>query len=100
MEMDAATGDPLLTSILQTRDPYVYPTTNVEPSKYNNGAYNSPVATNYPPRSPVSHAHPRPSSITLSPTMAKIVSPTMRHNGIGMAGPSIKEEPVTVAVSE
>ncbi|KAH7360833.1 SNF2 family N-terminal domain-containing protein [Rhexocercosporidium sp. MPI-PUGE-AT-0058] len=84
----------------QTRDqPYVYPSSSVEPSKYYNGTYTSPAAPSYPPRSPVSHAHPRRSSITQSPRMAPMTSPTMRHNGVVMGAPVQEPPPVATTPS-
>jgi DNA helicase INO80 len=84
---------------LQSREPYVYPPASVEQQKYYNGAYTSPVAATFPPRSPVSHAHPlgRVSSISQSPRMAAVTSPDMRHNGVGLGGPVIKQEPPAAA---
>ncbi|KAG4424987.1 putative DNA helicase ino80 [Cadophora malorum] len=83
----------------QTREPYSYPPSSVEPSKHYNGAYTSPAAPSYPPRSPVSHAHPRRSSITQSPRMATMASPTLRHNGVVMGTPVNDPAPVATTPS-
>jgi DNA helicase INO80 len=80
---------------LQSREPYVYPPGSVEQPKYYNGTFTSPVAATFPPRSPVSHAHPlgQVPSISHSPRMAAVTSPDMRHNGVGLGGSTIKQEP-------
>ncbi|PBP26588.1 putative DNA helicase ino-80 [Diplocarpon rosae] len=78
----------------QAREPYTYPTSVVEPLKYYNGAYTTPAAAPYPPRSPATHAHPRRSSLTLSPRMATMASPNMRHNGVVMGSPGAIPPPV------
>lgn len=82
----------------QSREPYIYPSASVEQPKYFNGSYTSPVAATFPPRSPVSHAHPlgHP-SISQSPSMAAVTSPDMRHNGVGLGAPVIKQEPPAAA---
>ncbi|KAF8861983.1 hypothetical protein BDZ45DRAFT_234600 [Acephala macrosclerotiorum] len=66
--------------IPQTRDPYIYPSSSVEQSKYYNGTYTSPA-----PRSPVSHAHPQ--RISHSPRMAMKME----------MDPPVKQEPPVAA---
>ncbi|KAN0115153.1 putative DNA helicase INO80 [Hyaloscypha variabilis] len=85
----------------QSREPYTYPSAPVEQSKYYNGSYTSPVAATFPPRSPVSHAHPlgHAPAISQSPRMAAVTSPDVRHNGVGMAAPVIKQETPAAAAT-
>ncbi|CZT51771.1 related to DNA-dependent ATPase DOMINO B [Rhynchosporium secalis] len=66
---------------------------SVEPLDTYRANYTSPGAA-YPPRSPVSHAHPRRSSILQSPRMSTMASPTMRHNGVVMGAPVHEPSPV------
>jgi DNA helicase INO80 len=84
----------------QSREPYAYPAAPAEPPKFYNSAYTSPVNANFPPQSPISHAHPqRPSSISQSqsPRMASMASPVARQNGAGVGGPVVKQEPAAPA---
>jgi chromatin-remodeling ATPase INO80 len=81
---------PIANMMTQSREAYAYPSGSVEPSKYYNGTYTSPVAPTFPPQSPVSHSHPQPRRPSIqSPSMAAMASPSLRHNG---AGGSIKQE--------
>ena len=83
-------------NILQSREPYIYPQGPPEPPKYYNGNYTSPVASTFPPRSPISHSHPQ--RISPSPRMASVTSPVTRHNGVNIGGPVVKQEPAAPAV--
>ncbi|QSZ30479.1 hypothetical protein DSL72_000033 [Monilinia vaccinii-corymbosi] len=91
----------------QNRDSYPYQQTQPpQPSaelqlNHHSGSYRSPVNTHFPPRSPISHAHPqgRIPSVTQSPRMPTMESPVGRHNGIGGAivrqeRPVVKQEPI------
>ncbi|TVY27764.1 putative DNA helicase [Lachnellula hyalina] len=78
----------------QSREPYPYPTTSVEPPKYpshQNGAFTSPITSNFPPRSPISHSHPQARTISQSPRLAPMASPVVRHNGVSL-GATVKNE--------
>ncbi|RFU25222.1 hypothetical protein B7463_g11112, partial [Scytalidium lignicola] len=76
---------------------YTYPAAPSEPQNYYNGTYSSPGASNFPPRSPVSHSHPQPqvNSMQHSPAMAPAASPVMQHNGVAVPAPTstVKAEP-------
>ncbi|EKD13015.1 Putative DNA helicase ino-80 [Drepanopeziza brunnea f. sp. 'multigermtubi' MB_m1] len=82
----------------QTRESYKYPSSTSE-SYHNSGTYASPAAPSYPPRSPGSHAHPRRSSITQSPRISTMASPTVRHNGVVMGSPAVSAPPVATTPS-
>lgn len=72
-----------------------------------NGVYKSPVNSHFPPRSPISHAHPQgrvPPPVTQSPRLTTMESPVSRHNGVSGGPvqhdrPAIKQEPVPASVS-
>ena len=78
----------------QSRESYhAYPAA-VEPPKFYNGSYTSPVSSTFPPRSPISHAHPpRHSSISQSPSLPPMASPVARTNGVAIGGAVVKQEP-------
>jgi len=74
----------LLTSA-QHRDPYNYSTqASGDAAPYYNGAYQSPVASTFPPRSPVSHAHPLPTAEAISSPSRPppTASPSLRQSAL------------------
>ncbi|KAL3419482.1 snf2 family helicase atpase [Phlyctema vagabunda] len=81
----------------QSRDSYKYPASSVEPPRYYNGPYGSPVTASFPPppQSPVSHSHPPAQATALphSPRTNAMSSP-VRSNGTSVAAPVIATEPV------
>ncbi|CCD54345.1 similar to SNF2 family helicase/ATPase (Ino80) [Botrytis cinerea T4] len=92
----------------QNRESYPYNQNQPPESSANgslnqyNGGYTSPVNSHFPPRSPISHAHPQgrvPPPVTQSPRLTTMESPVSRHNGVGGGPvqhdrPVIKQEPV------
>lgn len=69
----------------QARDSY-YPQAPAD-KPYYNGNYSSPVATTFPPRSPLSHPHPAPvESISPPSRPTRMSSPGLRH----AASPSLR----------
>ncbi|TVY80277.1 putative DNA helicase INO80 [Lachnellula suecica] len=85
----------------QSREPYSYPTSSVDPPKYygrQNGAYTSPVVATFPPRSPISHSHPQAHPVSQSPSMATMASPVLRHNGVVLGAPIKTESPAPATV--
>ncbi|ROV88006.1 hypothetical protein VSDG_09171 [Cytospora chrysosperma] len=63
-----------------TRD-YDYPSQPpVDHPPYYNGNYTSPVAANFPPRSPISHPHPAAGSISPSSGPRTMASPSVRQS--------------------
>ncbi|PQE32041.1 hypothetical protein CJF32_00001644 [Rutstroemia sp. NJR-2017a WRK4] len=87
----------------QNLDRYPYPqaqstsaSTVDGPSKFYNNTYTSPVTAHFPPRSPISHAHPqgRVGSVTQSPRMATMGSPGGKQNGAAVGHGLAHERPV------
>ncbi|ESZ93284.1 putative DNA helicase INO80 [Sclerotinia borealis F-4128] len=86
----------------QNRDSYPYqanhpPQTSADGIlNHYNGTYKSPVNTHFPPRSPISHAHPqgRVPPVTQSPRVPTMESPVSRNNGSIGGGPVKQERPV------
>jgi hypothetical protein len=64
----------------QGREPYAYTQAAADPPYYN-GNYTSPVASTFPPRSPLSHSHPLPAAGSISPPSRPphMTSPNLRH---------------------